>query len=177
MQRRCEARKKEDESLHLCLPGKSEPPPLPALQQTRYFLVGDGIGLILELRDLNKYLRKYKFRMLTHVSLLPLVCQGTLNCLKDAYFHIPHLSSTQEVSKVCFLGCLLKAQSASFQSVPEVAIAPLRQQGIHRTTYLDDWLLLARLKQESVTQTDIILKHLVNLGFIINAKTSMLSPV
>ncbi len=40
----------------------------------------------------KKYVRIYKCRMLTHASLLRLVCQGdwfTSVDLKDAYFHIP----------------------------------------------------------------------------------------
>ena len=34
---------------------------------------GSGISVILDLLALNRYLRKYKFRMLTHASLLRLV--------------------------------------------------------------------------------------------------------
>ena len=53
---------------------------------------GSGIRPMLDLRALNQYLRKYKFRMLTHASLLRLVRQNdwfTSVDLKDAYFHIP----------------------------------------------------------------------------------------
>lgn len=68
----------------------------PHQSQNRYFLVpkwgGSRIRSILDLRVLNKFLRKYKFSMLTHASLLHLVRQGnrfTSVNLKDAYFHIP----------------------------------------------------------------------------------------
>lgn len=149
MQQRCEARKREDEALQLCLPRKAEPRPAPALSRgrerwaaltwsawvrrtilwgyrlqfaavplhfsgvvhsqahgesarvlqekihsllskgaicvvpskqnqsglySRYFLDpkrgGTGIRPILDLQALNKYLKTYTFRMLTHASLL-----------------------------------------------------------------------------------------------------------
>lgn len=59
-----------------------------------YLLVpkkGGGIRLILDLRALNRHMRKYTFRMLTHTSLLRSVCPGVWFVsvdLKDAYFHI-----------------------------------------------------------------------------------------
>ena len=67
---------------------------------SRYFLVPkrggrrSGIRPILDLHALNKYLGKYKFRMLTLAlaSLLRLVRQNerfTSVDLKDSYFHIP----------------------------------------------------------------------------------------
>ena len=61
----------------------------------RYFLVpkkGGGLRPILDLRALNKYLRVYMFRMLTHTALIRFVCPRdwfTSIDLKDAYFHIP----------------------------------------------------------------------------------------
>ncbi|KAK5926556.1 hypothetical protein CgunFtcFv8_022118 [Champsocephalus gunnari] len=54
--------------------------------------------------------------------------------------------------------------------------APLRQQGIRLATYLDDRLLLAQSEQEAVTQTNVLVKHLLNLGFVINTEKSMLCP-
>ena len=58
----------------------------------------------------------------------------------------------------------------------EAAIAPLRRQGIRLATYLDDWLLLAQSEQEARAHTRILLRHLYDLGFVINAGKSMLSP-
>lgn len=45
-----------------------------------------------------------------------------------------------------------------------MAIALFRQQGICLATYLDNWLLLALTKQQAVTQTNILVSHLVDLG-------------
>ncbi|XP_053173996.1 uncharacterized protein LOC128357652 [Scomber japonicus] len=59
---------------------------------SRYFLVpkrgGGGIRPILDLRALNKFLRKYKFRMLTHASLLRLVRQNDFHPGKSVQFRL-----------------------------------------------------------------------------------------
>ncbi|KAK7901815.1 hypothetical protein WMY93_018584 [Mugilogobius chulae] len=67
------------------------------------------------------YSRRYKFRMLTHSTLICLDRPGdwfTSIDLKDAYFHIPIYPPHRKY---------------------------LREQGIRLATYLDDWLLLAHL--------------------------------
>jgi hypothetical protein len=61
---------------------------------SRYFLVpkkGGGLRPILDLRALNRYMRQYSFRMLTHAALIRFVHPGgwfTSIDLRDAYFHI-----------------------------------------------------------------------------------------
>ena len=66
-----------------------------------------GIGLhpILNLRELNKHLRSYKFRMLTHAALLRFVCLCdwfTSPDLKDAYFHIPMYAPNRKFLRFAF---------------------------------------------------------------------------
>ncbi|XP_030584735.1 uncharacterized protein LOC115779969 [Archocentrus centrarchus] len=159
---------------------------------SRYFLVpkrgGRGLRPILDLRALNEFLRKYKFRMLTHASLVRLVRQGdwfTSVDLKDAYFHIPIYPPHRRYLRFAFRGICyeyrvlpfgLSLSPRVFVRCTEAAIAPLRQQGIRLATYLDDWLLLARSEQEAATQTCVVVKHLTDLGFIINTEKSVLSP-
>ncbi|XP_062286992.1 uncharacterized protein LOC133992289 [Scomber scombrus] len=159
---------------------------------SRYFLVpkrgGSGIRPILDLRALNKFLRKYKFRMLTHASLLRLVRQNdwfTSVDLKDAYFHIPIYPPHRKYLRFAFQGTCyeyrvlpfgLSLSPRVFVRCTEAAIAPLRQQGIRLATYLDDWLLLAQSRQEAMAHTRILTRHLLDLGFVINAEKSMLCP-
>ncbi|XP_059182347.1 uncharacterized protein LOC131961092 [Centropristis striata] len=159
---------------------------------SRYFLVpkrgGTGIRPILDLRALNKFLRKYKFRMLTHASLLRLVRQNdwfTSVDLKDAYFHIPIYPPHRKYLRFAFQGICyeyrvlpfgLSLSPRVFVRCTEAAIAPLRRQGIRLATYLDDWLLLAQSEQEARAHTRILMQHLVDLGFVINAEKSVLSP-
>ena len=145
---------------------------------SKYFLVpkrgGNGIRPILDLRALNKYLRRYKFRMLTHTSLLRLVRQDdwfTSVDLKDAYFHVPVYYPHRKYLRFAFQGICyeyrvlhfgLTLSPKVFVRCTEAAIAPLRQQGIRLATYLDDWLLLAQSEHEAITQTNVLVKHLLN---------------
>ena len=160
---------------------------------SRYFLVpkrgGTGIRPILDLRALNKYLRTYKFRMLTHASLLRMLRQNdwfTSVDLKDAYFHVPIYPPHKKYLRFAFLGVCyeyrvlpfgLSLSPRVFVRCTEAAIAPLRQQGIRLATYLDDWLLLARSREEAIVQTRTLIDHLVGLGFVINPEKSVLFPV
>lgn len=54
--------------------------------------------------------------------------------------------------------------------------APLRQQGICLATYLDYWLLLSESEQEAITQTNIVVKHLLDLGFVKNTEKHVVFP-
>lgn len=168
----------------------------PALRRSgfysRYFLVrkkgGAGLRPILDLRALNSYLRKYKFRMLTHSALVRLVRPGdwfTSIDLKDAYFHVPIYPPHRKYLRFLFRGVTyeytvlpfgLSLSPRVFVKCVEAALAPLREQGIRLATYLDDWLLLARSQQEAAAQTEIVLAHLHDLGFVVNSDKSVLQP-
>ncbi|XP_038139792.1 uncharacterized protein LOC119782749, partial [Cyprinodon tularosa] len=159
---------------------------------SRYFLVpkrgGRGIRPILDLRALNKFLRKYKFRMLTHAALLRLVRPNDWFSsvdLKDAYFHIPIYPPHRQYLRFAFQGVCYEYRVLPFGvslsprvfiRCTEAAVAPLRRRGIRLATYLDDWLLLAQSEQEARVHTHIVTKHLMDLGFVINMEKSHLSP-
>ncbi|XP_060909710.1 uncharacterized protein LOC132986985 [Labrus mixtus] len=88
---------------------------------SRYFLVpkkGGGLRPILDLRTLNEYMRKYKFRILMYTALLRFVHHGDWFAsidLKDAYFHIhlypPHRKGAMLKFKLCLrlLGLMASA--------------------------------------------------------------------
>lgn len=66
---------------------------------------GTEIHPILDLRALNRYLTRYKFRMLPHASLLRLVRRNdwfTSVDVKDAYFHIPIYSPDRKYLQFTF---------------------------------------------------------------------------
>ncbi|XP_043992827.1 uncharacterized protein LOC122842751 [Gambusia affinis] len=159
---------------------------------SRYFLVpkkgGRGMRAILDLRALNRHLRKYKFRMLTHVSLLRFLRPGdwfTSIDLKDAYFHIPIYPPHRKYLRFAFQGkCYeylvlpfgLSLSPRVFVKCTEAAVAPLRQQGVRVATYIDDWLIAAPSLQEAADHTTLLSKHMLDLGFKINVEKSILFP-
>lgn len=76
---------------------------------SRYFLVpkrDGGLRPILDLCALNRYMRQYKFRMLTYTGLIRLVRQdiGTSIDLKDVYFHIPIYPALRKYLRFAFQG-------------------------------------------------------------------------
>ncbi|XP_067443675.1 uncharacterized protein [Thunnus thynnus] len=103
--------------------------------------------------------------MLTHASLLRLVRQ-------EDWF----TSIDLKCYEYCVLPFGLSLSPRVFVRCMEAAIAPLRQQDIRLATYLDNWLLLAQSEQEAGTHTRTLIRHLSDLGFMVNAEKSMLSP-
>lgn len=82
-----------------------------------------------------------------------------------------HLPSTQEVSEVSFSGLLLQIHSAAFRSVAEPqSICSLDRSGNRAEVYCG-------YGGEASTQTSVVMKHLADLGFIINTEKSVLSSV
>lgn len=79
---------------------------------SRYFVVpkkGGGMRPILDLRALNKHLRQYRFRMLTHVTLLKFVRPGdwfTTLDLADAYYHIRIYPPHRKFLRFAFQGVI-----------------------------------------------------------------------
>lgn len=159
---------------------------------SRYFLVPkkgtQALRPILDLRVLNKYLRKYKFRMLTHATLLKLVRQGdwfTSIDLKDAYFHIKIYAPHRKFLRFAFLGVAyeylvlpfgLSLSPQVFVKCTEAALTLLREKGIHLATYVDDWLVTAWSEQEAREHTVMLLEHIQKLGLKLNIEKSVLIP-
>ncbi|KAI2665856.1 Transposon Ty3-G Gag-Pol polyprotein [Labeo rohita] len=114
-----------------------------------------GLRPILDLRLLNRSVKRLKFKMLT---------------------------IKQEVPKVCFKGEAYQYRVLPFRLSPRTftkcaALAPLRHQGIRILNYIDDWLILAQSEQVAVQHQDVVLAHMKELGLRLNAKKSVLSPL
>ena len=158
---------------------------------SRYFLVpkkGGGLRPILDLRALNRYLRKYKFRMLTHAALLRFVRPGDWFAsidLKDAYFHIHIYPPHRKYLRFAFQGVTyeylvlpfgLSLSPRVFVKCTEAAIAPLRETGMRLAMYIDDWLIAAQSPQHIQAHTSLLTSHLAALGFTVNWDKSVLTP-
>ncbi len=106
--------------------------------------------------------------------------------LKDAYFHIAILLYHRK-----FLGFAFGGREYQYRVLPfglalstrtftksiDVALAPLRLQGIRIMNYIDDWLILAQSHQLAVRHRDVVLAHMKELGLRLNGKKSVLSPL
>jgi len=132
---------------------------------SRYFIVpkrDGGLRPIIDLRVLNRSLRRYRFKLLT----IPMIVNQirsedwfvTID-LKDAYFHIPILPQHRKFLKFAFGGQAyqyrvlpfgLGLSPRTFTKCMDAALAPLRLQGIHILNYIDDWLILAQSVEMAV---------------------------
>ena len=158
---------------------------------SRYFLVekkGGGMRPILDLRGLNKFLKTFKFRMLTTASLLRTVRRGdwfTSLDLKDAYQHVAVYAPHRKFLRFGFEGRVyeytvlpfgMSLSPRVFVKCTQAAIAPLRLQGIRLATYIDDWLISADTSEMVNQHTKVVSDHLVSLGFTLNLEKSVLVP-
>ena len=158
---------------------------------SRYFLVkkkGGGVRPILDLRALNRYLKVFRFKMLTNAALLRMMRPGdwyTSLDLKDAYFHIPIYAPHRKFLRFGFRGRVFEylvlpfGMSLSprvFVKCTQAAIAPLRQKGIRIASYIDDWLVCACTEMEAQQHTSMVVSHVTSLGFSVNYTKSVLIP-
>ena len=143
---------------------------------------------VINLRPLNKYLRKQHFKMDTMSKVLNLVKKGdwavTLD-LKDAYLHVPIFQKHRKYLRFCVRGKVYQFKALCFgpTSAPRiftkiisVIAAHLRKQSIRLATYLDDWLAVNQMKNMLLKNREVILNLLIRLGFIINKQKSNLIP-
>ena len=157
----------------------------------RLFLVpkpNDQWRPILDLSNLNLFLKTEKFKMETPETIRTSLQQGewvTSIDFKDAYFHIP----IQEQSRK-FLRFHVQGQSFQFKALPfGLSTAPMEftiiakevklmatQRGIRIHQYLDDWLVRATSHRECLRHTQILLKLCQELGWLVNMEKSELDP-
>ncbi|KAI2651994.1 Transposon Ty3-G Gag-Pol polyprotein [Labeo rohita] len=159
---------------------------------SRYFIVpkkDGGLRPILDLRLLNRSVKRLKFKMLTIKQVVSQIGSEdwfvTID-LKDAYFHVsilPHHRKFLRFAFRCeayqyrFLPFGLALSPRTFTKCVDAALAPLRLQGIRILNYIDDWLILAQSEMEAVRHRDVVLAHMKALGLRLNAKKSVLSPL
>lgn len=157
---------------------------------SRYFTVpkrGGGLRPILDLRVLNSYLRKYKFRMLTLTVLSRAIRPDdwfTSIDLQDAYFHIHIYPAHRKFLRFAYQGIAyeymtlpfgLSLAPRVFTKCVEAALNPLRDSGLRIHSYIDDYLLCSHSEALSARDSATLLTHLTDLGFRINYTKSCLT--
>ncbi|KAI2662377.1 Transposon Ty3-G Gag-Pol polyprotein [Labeo rohita] len=159
---------------------------------SRYFIVpkkDGGLRPILDLRLLNRSVKRLKFKMLTIKQVVSQIRSEdwfvTID-LKDAYFHVSILPQHRKFLRFAFRGEAyqyrvlpfgLALSPRTFTKCVDAALAPLRLQGIRILNYIDDWLILAQSEMVAVRHRDVVLTHMKALGLRLNAKKSVLSPL
>ncbi len=155
---------------------------------SRYFVV-PKLRPILDLRLLNRSVRRLKFRMLTVKQVVSQIRSKdwfiTID-LKDAYFHISILPSHRKFLRFAYRGKAyqyrvlpfgLTLSPRTFTKCFDAALDPLRLQGNRILNYIDDCLILAHSEQMAVRHRDVVLAQMKELGLRLNAKKSVLSPL
>ena len=106
--------------------------------------------------------------------------------LKDAYLSVPIHPSSQKYLQFSWEGQSWQFRALPFglSSAPYVftkllkpVVSTLRKLGIRIILYLDDMLIMSRSKEETRRNLATTVELLIALGFIVNLKKSVLSPV
>lgn len=158
-----------------------------------FFLVPKKNGKmrpVINLRPLNRYIRKEHFKMDTLTSVISLVQKGDWAIsldLEDAYLHIPIHKSHRKYLRFCLhkdgpyyqFRTLCFGPSPApriFTKIVSVIAAHLRSLGMRLATYLDDWFLLNQERLNLLSNREITLNLLADLGFLLNVEKSVLQP-
>lgn len=158
---------------------------------SKYFLVpkrDGGLRPILDLRQVNLYLSRRRFKMLTLRQLSQSIRPGdwfTTVDLQDAYFHIPIKPGHQKYLRFAFQGkgyefrvlpFGLSLAPRVFTKCMDAILATLRLNGIRVLNYLDDWLICAESPGQALQHTELVTDHLSRLGLKVNHAKSQLTP-
>ena len=143
---------------------------------------------VINLRSLNRYLKKQHFKMDSLNSVLNLVQQGDWAIsldLRDAYMHNPIHAGHKKFLRFCIQGkvyqftCLCFGPAVApraFTKVVTVIAAHLRMRNLRLAVYLDDWFLVNLIRKMLIQDKKRTLGLLVELGFMINLEKSALEP-
>ncbi|MCG8045731.1 MAG: hypothetical protein JAY66_08610 [Candidatus Thiodiazotropha taylori] len=174
--------------------GAIEPVPFQDSQRgfySTFFLVPKKSGElrpVINLRPLNRYLRKQHFKMDSLSRVINLVQKGDWAIsldLKDAYMHIPIFGPHKRFLRFCIKGkcyqftCLCFGPTVAprvFTKVIAVVAGHLRMQNVRLAVYLDDWFLVNLIKMHLLIDREKALNLLSKLGFLINLEKSALEP-
>ena len=143
---------------------------------------------IIDLKKLNQFLIVPSFKMETLFSIIAALQPQewiTKIDLKDAYHHIlVHVNIRKYfpfvVARVGYqfrvlpFGLLMAPRE--FTKTLALVVQLLRTQGIRVHAYLDDWIIHANSREQSLEHTQHILQLLQSLGWTINWDKSMLQP-
>lgn len=148
---------------------------------------GDARG-ILDLKWLNKYIRKRKFKMETIRSILKTIQKRDFLAsldLSEAYLHIPIRETHRKYFRFAYNGdhfqyralpLGLKSSPRVFTKVLVTLIAHLRLQELALFPYLDNILRRATTLEQGEKAVHVVTDCLTKRGFLVNVEKSSLVP-
>ncbi|XP_041417179.1 uncharacterized protein LOC121393288 [Xenopus laevis] len=143
---------------------------------------------VLDLKDLNPFVRKCHFKMESRQSVLSSIEENefmTVIDIKDAYLHIPihpahhgflRFYVDDQHWQFVALPFGLSSAPRTFTKVMATALEELRLKGITVIPYLDDLLVQGPSAPVALQHTSLVLETLTSLGWTINFKKSNLHP-
>lgn len=144
--------------------------------------------LILNLKQLNKFIQTEHFKMEDHKIVTKLLTKNMFLAsidLKDAYHLVSIHKKHHKYLRFVFAGqiyeytCLpfgLNTAPYLFTKLLKPVLFYLRQRGFLSVLYIDDFLLLGRSYSECLSNIAVTKQVLSSLGFIINLEKSILIP-
>lgn len=143
---------------------------------------------VLNLKPLNAFLPKIHFKMETLKSICHLLKPNdflTSIDLRDAFLHVPIHAQSQKYlqfvwrgKKYCFrtLPFGLSLSPLVFTKILKPLLTWARKLGIRVVAYLDDLLIMASSRQESLNHTALFRQKLEEIGFLVKESKSTLIP-
>jgi hypothetical protein len=143
---------------------------------------------ILDCQKINQFMQVQHFKMEGVPALREIIQPQDWICkmdLKDAYVVVPIHQDSRRYLSFRHKGTIYRYKTLPFGMAvsPRIfskmmrhAMTPLRKMGIRLVYYLDDICILAKTKQQMDQQTQLVMNHLQQLGFIINHTKSDLTP-
>ena len=144
--------------------------------------------IILDLSELNDYVRKISFKMDSLDTIISMIRPGDYFVsidISDAYYSIAMHILAMPFLTFIFLGiyyqftCLPQGLTSApriFTRIMRVVMSHLRSRGLRISAWLDDLLLAASSASLTASQTNTTLGTLEELGFIPNYEKSVLTP-
>lgn len=146
------------------------------------------LRLVIDLRSLNRHLRKEKFHMETPANLRHSIQKGDWVIsvdLTDAYLHVPIHQLSRKFLRFCYqdevfqfrvLPFGLSVSPRVFTRLVDAIMAHVWSLGFQVHHYLDDWLLRNQQLAHLRTQTQGLLHLTTRLGWIPSLDKSELTP-
>ena len=148
----------------------------------------NSFRMILNLKNLNKFIKPLHFKMDTIKDVQRLTAQGFWICTCDITDAFPHLVARSDQQK--FLQFQWRGACYSFCTMPQgLATAPyeftricrkiagfLRKSGVYCIFYINDVIVISSSFEVCRDNLNLVISTLENCGFLINYKKSLLIP-